>query len=103
MSSDPTCASIPSQATTIRLKRGPSLSRRIGQKGSVFQHCKPWNSEAAAYGRFWIDVPGMQRQRKTVSLGICRTQSIAKQKLCEHIEREGINSKEAFATNTAPA
>ena len=79
------------------------MSRRIGQKGSVFQHYKPWNSEAAAYGRFWIDVPGMQRQRKTVSLGICRTQSIAKQKLCEHIEREGINSKEAFATNTALA
>ncbi len=103
MSNDLTCASIPSQATTIRRKRGPSLSRRIGQKGSVFQHSKPWNPEAPAYGRFWMDVPGAQRQRKIVSLGICRTRSIAKQKLCQHIESTGINSNESFTTNTTPA
>ncbi len=96
------CASI-SDATTVRRKRGPSLSRRIGQKGNVFQHSKPWNPEAPAYGRFWIDVPGQDRQRKTVSLGVCRTRTIAKQKLWEHIESAGINSKEAFTTNTAPA
>jgi integrase len=103
MSSDPTCASIPAEATTIRWKRGPSLSRRIGQKGSVFQHCKPWNPEAAAYGRFWIDVRGKERQRKTVSLGICRTRSIAKQRLCEYIESTGVNSKQCFTTTTTPA
>jgi integrase len=79
------------------------LSRRIGQKGSVFQHCKPWNPEAAAYGRFWIDVPGEERQRKTVSLGICRTRSIAKQRLCEYIESTGVNSKQCFTTTTTPA
>jgi len=79
------------------------LSRRIGQKGSVFQHRKPWNPEAAAYGRFWIDVPGEGRQRKTVSLGICRTRSIAKQRLCEYIESTGINSKQCFTTTTTPA
>jgi integrase len=102
MSSDLTCASMPPQATTIRRKRGPSLSRRIGQKGSVFQHCKPWNPEAAAYGRFWIDVPHGGRQRKTVSLGVCRTRSIAKQKLCEYIESTGINGKQCFTTTTTP-
>jgi integrase len=79
------------------------LSRRIGQKGSVFQHCKPWNPEATAYGRFWIDVPGEGRQRKTVSLGVCRTRSIARQKLCEYIESTGINSKQCFTTTTTPA
>lgn len=90
-------------ATAIRRKRGPSLSRRIGQKGNVFQHSKPWNPEAPAYGRFWVDVPGEDRQRKTVSLGLCRTRTIAKQKLWEHIESTGINSKETFTLNTGPA
>ncbi len=90
-------------ATTTRRKRGASLSRRIGQRGSVFQHCKPWNSTAPAYGRFWLDVPGEERRRKTVSLGVCRTPSIAKQKLREHIESTGINSKQSFSINTAPA
>src|SRR5271154_7208325 len=96
-----TCASIAS-ATTIRRKRGPSLSRRTGQRGNVFQHCKPWNSEAPAYGRFWVDVPGENRQRKTVSLGVCRTHSIAKQKLREYIDSTGVNNQNAFTTNTAP-
>ena len=88
---------------TIRRKRGPSLSRRTGQRGNVFQHCKPWNPGAPAYGRFWVDMSGQHRQRKTVSLGICRTPSVAKQKLREQIESTGINSKESFTTNTAPA
>jgi integrase len=99
----PQCANISSEATTIRRKRGPSLSRRTGQRGNVFQHCKPWNPEGPAYGRFWFDVPGQDRQRKTVSLGICRTPSVAKQRLREHIESTGVNSKESFTTNTAPA
>jgi integrase len=30
-------------ATTKRRKRGPSLSRRVGQRGNVFQHCNQWN------------------------------------------------------------
>jgi integrase len=89
-------------ATTIRRKRGPSLSRRIGQKGNVFQHSKPWNPVEPAYGRFWIDVSGEARQRKTVSLGVCRTRSIAKQKLREHIDSTGINNQRAFAINNVP-
>jgi integrase len=79
------------------------LSRRIGQKGSVFQHCQPWSPEAPAYGRFWIDVPGQRRQRKTISLGICRTRSIAKQRLCEYIESTGLNTRQCLTTTTAPA
>lgn len=90
-------------ARTIRRKRGPSLSRRIGQRGNVFQHCKPWNPNESAYGRFWVDVPGEHRQRKTVSLGVCRTHSIAKQKLREYIDCAGVNSQRCFTTSTAPA
>jgi integrase len=89
-------------ATTIRRKRGPSLSRRTGQTGNVFQHCKPWNPTAPAYGRYWIDTPE-RRKRQTVALGICPSRNIARRKLREHIEREGINTKEAFTTNTTPA
>jgi integrase len=89
-------------ATTIRRKRGPSLSRRVGQKGNVFQHSKPWNPVEPAYGRFWVDVSGEHRQRKTVSLGPCRTRSIAKQKLREHIDSTGVNSQKSFTTAIAP-
>jgi integrase len=89
-------------ARTIRRKRGPSLSRRIGQRGNVFQHCKPWSPNEPAYGRFWVDVHGENRQRKTVSLGVCRTHSIAKQKLREYIDSTGVNSQKCFTTNTAP-
>jgi hypothetical protein len=89
-------------ATAIRRKRGPSLSRRIGQRGNVFQHCKPWNPEAPAYGRFWIDVPGQDRQRKTIALGVCPTASVAKRKLREHIESSGVNNTQTFiAANCA--
>ena len=94
--------SIAAATETVRRKRGPSLSRRTGQRGNVFQHCKPWNPEAPAYGRFWVDVPGEERRRKTISLGVCPTRSIAKQKLREYIDTTGINSKESFTHNTAP-
>lgn len=69
----------------------------------MFQRGKPWNPEAPAYGRFWVDVPDEERQRKTISLGVCRTRSIAKQKLREHIESTGINTTEVFTANTTPA
>jgi integrase len=101
--SEPERASI-ANATAIRRKRGPSLSRRIGQRGNVFQHgfTKEWDPAAPAYGRYWIDTP-KRRKRQTVALGICTSRSVARRKLLEHIEREGINSKEAFTTTTAPA
>jgi hypothetical protein len=89
--------------TTAIRRRGPSLSRRIGQKGSVFQHSQKWNPGGKAYGRFWVDVPDRKRRRKTIALGVCRTPSIAKQKLREYLETTGINSKQSFTSTTAPA
>lgn len=94
---------IPFPATAIRRKRGPSLSRRIGQTGNVFQRNKPWSPTAPTYGRYWIDLPGcLDRKRRTVSLGTCSSRSVARRKLREHIQVEGINSKESFLANTAP-
>jgi integrase len=70
----------------------------------VVQRSKTWDSTAPAYGKFWQDLPGSsERKRRTVSLGVCRTQSIARQRLREFLEREGVNSKEVFHQNTAPA
>jgi integrase len=72
----------------------------------VFQHGHKaqWIPAAPAYGRYYIDLPGCaDRKRRTVTLGVCPTRSIARRRLREHIETEGINSKEAFTTTTAPA
>jgi hypothetical protein len=82
------------------------MNRRIGQDGNVFQRgfANEWNLKAPAYGRYWVDVPGCdERKRRVVSLGVCPSRSIAKRKLREHIEREGINGKGYFKQNTAPA
>jgi integrase len=89
---------------TTRRKRGPSLPRRTGQKGNVYQPAHPgqWNPKTPAYGRFWVDTPD-GRKRKTITLGVCRTPSVAKQKLREYLESTGVNSKQTFTTNTAPA
>ena len=70
----------------------------------MVQRSKTWDSTAPAYGKFWQDLPGSsERKRRTISLGLCRTQSIARQRLREFLEREGVNSKEAYHENTAPA
>ena len=93
-------------ATAIRRKRGPSLSRRTGQRGNVFQKGPSnavWNPAAPAYGRFWIDVPGQDRQRKVIALGVCPTASVAKRKLREYIESSGVNNAQTFIAATAPA
>jgi integrase len=81
------------------------MSRRTGQRGSVFQKgvSQGWNPQATAYGRFWIDIPGEDRKRKTVSLGVCPTRSVAKRKLRDYIEESGINDEEFFKAATAPA
>jgi integrase len=82
------------------------LNRRIGQTGNVFQRgfAKGWNPALSAFGRYWIDLPGCEvRKRHTVSLGICATRSLARRKLREHIEREGVNGKASFMANTFPA
>ena len=70
----------------------------------MFQHSKTWDPTAPCYGKFWADVPGSpQRVRRTVALGVCRTKSMARQRLREHLERECINSGQLFRQNTAPA
>ncbi len=70
----------------------------------MFQHKQTtaWNPAAPAYGRFWIDTPQC-RKRSTVSLGICPTRSLARRKLRDYIEREGVNDKASFMANNAPA
>ena len=57
-----------------------ALPNRKGQRGNVYQphFLEKWNSQAPAYGRFWIDAQGGERTRKTVSLGRCATQSVAR-------------------------
>ena len=70
----------------------------------MFQHSPTWDPTALAYGKFWQELPGSpERKRRTISLGVCRSKSIARQRLREYIERAGINSKESFHENTAPA
>jgi len=80
------------------------LSGRRGQKGNVYQpaYRSKWNPQAPAYGRFWVDTPGNERRRKTISLGVCATKFVARQRLLEFIERAGINSKNVFHQNAAP-
>jgi len=69
----------------------------------VFQHCKTWDPTAPCYGKFWADVPGSpDRIRRTIPLGVCRTKTVARQRLRDYIEREAINSTETFRQNTAP-
>jgi hypothetical protein len=64
------------------------------------QRTKTWDATAPAM--FWQDLPeSSERKRRTVSLGVCRTKSVARQRLREYLEREGMNSEEKFHQNTA--
>jgi integrase len=65
-------------------------------------YLEKWNPQAPAYGRFWIDVQSGVRRRKTVSLGRCATQSVARLRLREYIERAGINATSAFGQVPVP-
>ena len=55
-----------------------------------------WNPRSSAYGRFWIDIPDGERERRTVSLGLCATQWVARLPLREYIERAGVSSRHTF-------
>ena len=81
----------------IKIERTCVLNR-TGQQGNVYQahHQAKWNPQSSAYGRFWIDVPSGERKRRTVSLGLCATQWIARLRLREYIERAGVCSKHRF-------
>jgi integrase len=94
-----------SEASTSKIKtERASLLNRKGQQGNVYQaHQRgKWDPRSPAYGRFWIDVPGGERQRRTVSLGPCATQWVARLRLREYIGRAGVNPKRAFHQNPAP-
>ena len=65
-------------------------------------HLDKWNPRTPAYGRFWMDVQGGERKRRTVSLGRCATQWVARLRLREYIERAGINAKNAFGQLPVP-
>jgi hypothetical protein len=71
---------------------------RTGQQGNVYQahQLGKWNPRSSAYGRFWIDVPSGERKRRTISLGLCATQWVARLRLREYIERAGVCSKDRF-------
>lgn len=71
------------------------MSRRTGQRGTILKRGDRF------YGRFWIDTPDGRKQ-KTIVLGKCRTKTVAKQRLRDHIEQTGLNSAEQFRSNTAP-
>ena len=60
-----------------------------------------WDDTAPAYGRFWKDVPGAAPRRVVVSLGCCRTRSIAERKCAEHIDKLRINSTQLFVESTS--
>jgi len=81
------------------------LARRTYQAGSVFQKGRSqadrWESTVRAYGRFWQDVAGSSPRRIVISLGVCRTRSIAERKCAEHIEKLGLNSTQHFFQSTS--
>jgi hypothetical protein len=71
----------------------------VFQKGR--NKSQKWLPDVAAYGRFWKDIPGRQPQRVVISLGLCRTRTIAERKCWERIEKLGINSTERFVESTS--
>jgi hypothetical protein len=88
-----------SEASTSKIKtERASLLNRKGQQGNVYQAHQQgkWNPRSSAYGRFWIEVPGGERKRRTVSLGLCATQWVARLQLREYIERAGASSRHTF-------
>lgn len=78
------------------------MLRRTGQNGNVYQqHSKTWSAAAPTYGRVWIDTP-TGRRRQTIALGLCRTKTVAKQKLREFIAANKINEPVTYHRITSP-
>jgi len=52
-------------AATSARRRGPCLSRRAGQSGTVVQHSKTWDPTTPCYGKFWADtLPRLDNPRR---------------------------------------
>ena len=85
-----------------RRRRGKSLSRRRGQKGSVFERDGKWRI------RFWQDLPGQQQRSRPSrvigpSIGPDKlTGSAARRKGAELIQKLGIDTEEYFHRVTSP-
>ena len=80
--------------------------RRKWQQGRVFQKGRrkndPWLPTESAYVQFWRDVPGQaELERDFVSLGVCRTRTIAERNAAEKLEELGINSIQTFRESTS--
>jgi len=79
--------------------------RRKYQRGCVIQKGRKrsdaWLPKEPAYVKFWRDFPGEPEAiRDTVSLGICRTRTIAERAAAEKLEQLGINSTQSFIEST---
>ena len=81
------------------------MARRTYQAGSVFQKGKSkinkWDPTGTAYGRFWRDVPGARPARVVISLGVCRTRSLAQRKCVDEIEKLHLNSTQHLVEVTS--
>jgi integrase len=80
--------------------------RRKWQTGRVYQEGRkkdePWLPAVVAYVQYWRDVPGQaEPKRGFVSLGVCRTRTIAERKAAEKMEELGINSAQTFRESTS--
>ena len=80
--------------------------RRKYQQGYVFQKNRkksdPWLPEDPAYVRFWRDVPGQaEPQHALLSLGFCRTRTIAERTAAEKLEEVGFNSTQTLIESTS--
>ena len=97
---------VDSATVAVPSQRGKSLVRRKYQQGYVFQRNRkksdPWLPKEPAYVRFWRDVPGQAEfQHALLSLGICKTRTIAERTAAEKLEQVGVNSTQTFIESTS--
>ena len=81
-------------------ERGNRLGNADRQKNR--RKADKWLPDVPAYVQFWRDVPGQHdTKRDVVSIGICRTRTIAERKAAEMLEQLGINSSHTFIESTS--
>jgi hypothetical protein len=101
----PVCE-IDSLATVVPHRRGKSLARRKFQQGYVYQKGRKrsdaWLPKTPAMVQFWRDVAGqVESKKEKLSLGLCRTRTIAERAAAEKLEQLGINSEQTFIETTS--
>jgi hypothetical protein len=97
---------VDSPLTVVPHQRGKSLARRKYQQGYVYQKGRKksdkWLPNEPAYVRFWRDIPGQaEAKHDFVSLGLCKTRTIAERTAAEKLEQLGINSTQTFIEATS--